>query len=124
MLLRDVELPFDDPELAGKTVADVLAYPARFEGETLADPLEGVEYGRCKARFMRRVDGAVWINSFAHGRTVYELKLDFSSAKAALEKAGKDEVADLLVRLVLSADLGVRRDRGSTQLRLRQDRHY
>ena len=44
-----IVLPFDDPELAGKTVADVLADPGSFEGETLADPLEGIEYGRCKA---------------------------------------------------------------------------
>ena len=38
-----VTLPFDDPELAGISVADVLADPARFEGATLADPLEGIE---------------------------------------------------------------------------------
>ena len=31
--------------LPGCTVADVLADPDRFEGETLADPLEGIEYG-------------------------------------------------------------------------------
>jgi hypothetical protein len=42
-LLPLVTLPFDDPELAGKTVADVLADPGSFEGETLADPLEGTE---------------------------------------------------------------------------------
>ena len=40
---------------------------------TLADPLEGVEYGRGKAKIMRRADGTVWIHSFAHGRTDYEL---------------------------------------------------
>jgi hypothetical protein len=105
VLLPDVELQFDDPELAGKSVADVLVDPARFEGETLADPLEGLEYGVCKARIMRRADGSVWINSFAHGRTTYELKLDFVTVKTALQKAAKDEVADLLVRLVLAADL-------------------
>ena len=43
-------LPFDDPMLAGRTVGDVLADPERFEGETLADPLEGVAYGRCVAK--------------------------------------------------------------------------
>jgi hypothetical protein len=43
-------LPFDDEELAGVTVADVLADPARFEGATLADPLEGVSYGQCAKR--------------------------------------------------------------------------
>jgi hypothetical protein len=105
VLLPDIELPLDDDDLAGTTVADVLADPARFEGETLADPHEGVEYGRCKAKIMRRADGAVWINSFAHGRTVYELRLDFSAAKAVLEKSPKDEAADTLVRLVLGADL-------------------
>ena len=50
VLRPDIELPFDDPELAGCTVGDVLADPERFEGETLADPLEGVAYGRCVAK--------------------------------------------------------------------------
>ena len=49
--------------------------PARFVGATLADPLEGPDYGRCKAMVMRRADGTPWINSFAHGRTVYKLTL-------------------------------------------------
>jgi hypothetical protein len=104
VLLSNIELPFDNKELAGRTVADVLADPAVFEGETLADPLEGVEYGAGKARIMRRADGSVWINSFAHGRTVYELKLDYDMVKAALEKTS-ERVADSFVRLVLSAEL-------------------
>ena len=41
VLRPDVELPFDNPELADNTVGDVLADPERFEGETLVDPLEG-----------------------------------------------------------------------------------
>ena len=48
-----VVLPFDDSDLAGTTVADVLADPARFEGATLADPLEGVD-----VRAMLRQDHA------------------------------------------------------------------
>ena len=60
--------------VAGCTVADVLADPQRFEGETLADPLEGVGYGPSKASIMRRADGTPWIYTFAHGRTVYELR--------------------------------------------------
>jgi hypothetical protein len=76
VLRPDVVLPFDDPELAGRTVGDVLADPDLYEGETLADPLEGVAYGTCKARIMRREDGTPWIHSFAHGRTIYELKHD------------------------------------------------
>src|SRR5262249_46684477 len=53
VLRPDVELPFDDPELAGRTVGDVLADPDLYEGETMADPLEGVAYGRCVAKIMR-----------------------------------------------------------------------
>jgi hypothetical protein len=70
VLLPDLMLPFDDEQLDGCTVADVLADPDRFEGETLADPLEGVSYGRCCAKIMRRADGTPWIHSFAHGRTI------------------------------------------------------
>jgi hypothetical protein len=81
VLTSSIVLPFDDAELEGKTVADVLADPAAFEGETLADPLEGVDYGRCKARIMRRANGMPWINSFAHGGTTYELKHDAASIR-------------------------------------------
>jgi hypothetical protein len=105
ILRPDVVLPFDDPVLNGTTVAQVLADPALYEGATLADPLEGVEYGRCKARIMRWADGAPWIHSFAHGRTVYELKFDAASLRAALDRAPAAEVADLFVRMALSGDL-------------------
>jgi hypothetical protein len=105
-------LPFDDPELAGKTVGDVLPDPARFVGETLADPLEGPEYGPCKAMVMRRADGSVWIHSFAHGSGAfdptlgaYELKLDAKSIEEQLRAADADEIVDLFVRLVLAGDL-------------------
>jgi hypothetical protein len=102
-LLPLVALPFDDPELAGKTVADVLADPGSFEGETLADPLEGTEYGRCKARIMRRADGTPWINSFAHGRTVYQLKLDAAAIRTAISAADTADVVAILVELLLQA---------------------
>ena len=101
VLLPNVELPFDDPVFAGHTVDNVLANPARFEGATLADPLAGVAYGRCKARIMRRPDGTLWIHSFAHGRTDYELKFDFLHAKAALAKEPVASVVELFVRLVV-----------------------
>ena len=89
VLRPDIELKFDDPDLAGCTVGDVLADPERFEGETLADPLEGEEYGPCKARIMRRSDGTPWIHSFAHGRTIYELKHDAGSVRKAMEQGGE-----------------------------------
>lgn len=54
---------------------------------------------------MRRADGSLWINSFAHGRPVYELRLDFSTARAALNKASRDDAAAIFVRSVLAGDL-------------------
>jgi hypothetical protein len=71
-LLPHIELPFDDPEFKGHTVAQVLADPDRYVGETLADPLEGPDYGTGKAQVLRRADGSLCVHSFAHGRTVYE----------------------------------------------------
>jgi hypothetical protein len=105
VLLPSIALPFDDPELDGKTVADVLADPAAFEGETLADPLEGVDYGRCKAKIMRRADGTPWINSFAHGRTAYELKLDARAIRAAMDGAVTDDVLSVLTDMLQQSDI-------------------
>jgi hypothetical protein len=105
VLLPDVVLPFDAPEFEGNTVADVLADPDRFIGATLSDPLEGPSYGIGKAKIMRRPDGTLWINSFAHGRTVYELKHDARSVEAAIMAAPKHRVADIFVEYVLAADL-------------------
>jgi hypothetical protein len=106
VLLPDVALSFDDDDLAGATVADVLADPKKFEDATLADPLEGPEYGIGKAKVLRRFDGTPWINSFAHGRTVYELRFDYRAAEAALNQASAEDVADLFVKYVLAGDLG------------------
>jgi hypothetical protein len=103
ILRPDIELPFDDPELVGKTVADVLTDPERFVGATLSDPLEGPEYGTCKAMIMRRPNGALWIHSFAHGRTIYELKPDARAARVAVEQAHDPDKTFL--DLALSGDL-------------------
>ncbi len=105
ILLPSVTLTFDAAEMQSVTVGDVLANPARFVGATLADPVEGVEYGRCKAKVMQREDGSLWINSFAHGRTVYDLKLDAATVESALNKAPVNEVVATFVRLALAADL-------------------
>jgi len=104
-LLPDLELPFDDDALTGMTVADVLKDPVKFVGATLADPLEGVGYGTCKAKIMRRADGTLWIHSFAHGRTTYDLKLDARTIRAGLDNASKEEVVGKFIDLALQADL-------------------
>jgi hypothetical protein len=95
VLLPAIILPWDDPELKA-TVGDVLDDPARFEGETLADPLEGVDYGKCKAKVMRRSDGTPWIHSFAHGRTVYELRADAAWVERQFGAAADEELIDIL----------------------------
>jgi hypothetical protein len=71
----------------------------------LADPLEGVEYGTGKAKIMRRADGTLWINSFAHGRTVYDLRFDYRAAKAAIERAPKEHAEERFERVILAGDL-------------------
>jgi hypothetical protein len=105
VLLPAVVLPFDAEDMRGCTVADVLADPDRFVGATLADPLEGIEYGRCKAKVMQRPDGTVWIHSFAHGRTVYDLKYDAEAIAAFVAKAADAEAIDTLARLVAAGDV-------------------
>ena len=105
VLLPHVVLPFDPGELQGMTAGDVLADPDRFVGATLADPLEGVEYGRGKAKVMQRADGTLWIKSFAHGRTTYELKHDAASIEAALRAGVPAEAVNTFVRMLLAAEL-------------------
>jgi hypothetical protein len=105
VLLPDIVLPFDDPDLAGATVTDVLADPEKFVGATLADPLEGIDYGACKAKIMRRADGSLWINSFAHGRATYELRLDAKAVRAILKQTAKPDVVKQFVRYAQIAEL-------------------
>ncbi len=104
-LLPSVVLPWDDKAFEGCTVLDVLKDPARFVGVTMADPLEGPEYGRCKAKVMCRADGSPWIHSFAHGRTVYDLKYDAKTAAEIIDGMPPDQVADAFVEIIVIADM-------------------
>ena len=81
----------------------MLADPDRYVDETLADPMEGVDYGRCKAKVLRGDDGTLFIHSFAHGRAFYSLRHDLKSAKAAFEVAGG--TVDDAVAILAQADL-------------------
>jgi hypothetical protein len=54
---------------------------------------------------MQRADGSPWIHSFAHGRTVYELKYDAQTIQDMLYTCNPAEVVDTLVRLLLLADV-------------------
>jgi hypothetical protein len=105
VILPDLELEWDDDDFAGCTVADVLANPARFDGATLADPLEGIEYGRNKAKILRRPDGSPWIYSLAHGRTTYLLRYDARALEALLVAATPEKTAEVFIAAALNADL-------------------
>jgi hypothetical protein len=103
VLLPHVELDFDYLGLV--PVGDVLADPDRFVDETLADPIEGPDYGRCKAMVMRADDGGLFIHSFAHGRSTYDLRHDARSAKAALAHAPAGSEVDFAMVILAVADM-------------------
>ena len=102
VLRPHLDLDFD--HLGIVSVAAVLADPDRFIGETLADPLEGVDYGRCKAKVMRGDDG-LFIHSFAHGRTIYLLRHDARSAKAAITQVPADGLIDYAMAIWATTDM-------------------
>jgi hypothetical protein len=97
VLYSGVELDFD--HLGVVTVGAVMADPDHYVGETLADPMEGVDYGRCKAMVMRSDDGDLFIHSFAHGQSLYSLRHDLTSAKAAFEQVAGGRVDDAMAIL-------------------------
>ncbi len=105
VLLPGVLLPYDAEDMAGCTVRDTLADPKRFVGATLADPLEGVAYGRCKAKIMQRADGTLWVNSFAHGRLTYELKYDAAGVETAITGADPAEAANVFIKMLPVSDI-------------------
>jgi hypothetical protein len=72
----DDVLPFDDADLTGCTVSDVLKDPERFLGRSLADPIEGPAHGRGKAMVLRGKGGTLFIHSYAHGGIDYELSTE------------------------------------------------
>jgi hypothetical protein len=84
-------------------VGDVLDNPAKFEGQMLADPIEGTEYGRGKAKIIVGGDGLPFINSFAHGSAVYRLRYDARAIRERVDAAA-DKIGTL-AKLMLAADL-------------------
>jgi hypothetical protein len=97
VLYSGAELEFD--HLGIVTVGAVLADPDRYVDETLADPMEGVDYGRCKAKVIRGDDGDLFIHSFAHGKGIYSLRHDLKSAMAAFENIAGGTVDDAMAIL-------------------------
>jgi hypothetical protein len=103
MLYPDVELEFD--HLGIVTVGAVLADPDRYVGETLADPMEGIDYGRCKAKVMRGDDGNLFVHTFAHGDGYYFLRYDLKCAKAAFAQGPGSGTVDQAVAILAQAEI-------------------
>lgn len=103
VLYPDIELEFD--HAGPMTVEDVLSNPDRYLGETLADPMEGIDYGRCKAIVMTSDDGGLLIHSFAHGRSIYLLRHDLKSAIAAFAQGPGAGTVDRAMAILAQADI-------------------
>lgn len=104
-LTSTIPLEFDDPNLGRVSVGDILRDPIRYTDETLADPLEGASYGRCKAKVMPGSNGWPFIHSFAHGRQIYDLRHDASSLRIALEGVRPESLCDRFISLLERSSL-------------------
>ena len=81
-------------------MAQVLADVEKYASKYLADPLEGVDYGRTKAIVLKWGDGTPYIRSFAHGlTTLYHL-----TTKAGDGEADIGQVEAALAALTADTD--------------------
>jgi hypothetical protein len=78
------------------TVGDVLANPARYEGQALADPIEGTDYGRTTAKFYFN-DGKPVIHSHAHGGQRFFLHSEAEPPKRAAQQTEPPDWGDVPV---------------------------
>ncbi len=85
----DVELEMDDGSVV--TVETILNNFDHYIGCTMADPLEGVDYGRCKAKIMPDPDpeGFYCIHTFGHGGAIYRMMPSIEQVKAAIRSSEK-----------------------------------
>jgi hypothetical protein len=91
-LLPETEIHFDDGQIV--TVAEIYADPKRFLGRTAADPIEGVSYGRCKAKLYRnKITGLLQLNSHAHGGILYDLTAP-ENVQHAMDAARREEARE------------------------------
>jgi hypothetical protein len=105
VLLPAVELTFADPAIGVVTVGVVLADPDKYVDEPLADPWEGPSYGRQTAKVLRRPDGSIFVNSFAHGGQTFELKFDAETIAKILSATAASNVVETMINHVLTGSL-------------------
>jgi hypothetical protein len=102
VLLPAIELTFANPAIGVVTVGDVLPDPDKYVDESLADPWEGPSYGRQTAKVLRRQDGSIFVNSYAHGGQAFELKFDADAINKILTSTAASNVVDTMINHVLS----------------------
>jgi hypothetical protein len=105
VLLPAVELTFADPVIGVVTVGAVLADPDKYVDEPLADPWEGPAYGHQTAKVLRRPDGSIFVNSFAHGGQTFELKFDAETIAKILSATAASNVIETMINHVLTGSL-------------------
>ncbi len=72
-LYGDFLLTFSNTALGTVSVKEVLGNPEKYDQQSLADPVEGVGYGKTTARFFWNDGKNPLINSFAHSGRLYNL---------------------------------------------------
>jgi hypothetical protein len=105
VITPDVTLYFDD--LGVVTGREILASPEKYIGETLCDPMDGLDSGPNKAKVLHstRNPGRLFIHSFAHGGATYDLRHDLRSAEDAIRAAPVAQLGDVLCEVVDAAEL-------------------
>jgi hypothetical protein len=80
--------------------------PKSFIGATLADPIEGVGYGRGKAKVFQQRNGRVVIHSWAHGLSkTYRLKLDKAAIQGMVVNAKPEDRRRVLIDGIVEGDV-------------------
>lgn len=93
ILTTEIELFLDDGTVT--TVGEILDNPDRYIGVTMADPLEGPDYGHSKAKVVAADgDGVLLINSFAHGGALYRCCLDYDRVASIIRDLSANTVLE------------------------------
>ncbi len=100
-LFGDFILEFADAKLGRIRVADLLANPLPYDNTALADPVEGVDYGKTTAKFYWNDGLRPCIHSFAHGGQKYFLYDLPTLSRLSTDKHGKylATIANLIIAL-------------------------
>lgn len=86
-LYGDFVLVFE--QFGAVTVREVFKNPTQYDQKSLADPVEGVGYGKTTAKFFWNNGKSPFINSFAHGGQKYSVRVDATVHMMEEDRHGK-----------------------------------